>query len=177
MSVTVAELFDYSKSILGYTNEIAHIQAELNTINDKISLFQAAVGYSSVVDPTLVTLIEQQTALSNILTGLQAVLNEMNALSNLDSATKELLYYFYTVVGDNKIDFQVRMPFNYQAALADSIIQELLADNTNPADVKTEIARVVYKKYPMSMDNLHAVTLIYKYQTQYKIKFYFIFKI
>ena len=166
MSVTKEQLFDYSKSISGFTNEIALVQAELDLINSRISLFQSVVGYQSVVDPTLETLTEQQTILSSRIVDLQAVLNELNALINLDSATQELLHYFHTVVGDSKVNYQVRMAFNYQTALADTLIQELLADNINPADVKTEIARIVYEKYPISAAHIREVTLIHKYQTQ-----------
>jgi hypothetical protein len=158
-------LFDYSPSIEGISNSITTNQQALDNINAQIALLQAATGYSAITTPALNNLINQQANLTYTISELQAVLTEITTLYNLDSTTQDLLYYFYTVVGGSSIDFMVRMPFNYEAALSDPIIIALLADTTNTVAAKTTIAQLVFQNYPIYFPHLRALTEIYRYQS------------
>lgn len=163
--VSKQTLFDYSASITGISNSITNFQSMLDDVSAQIAVLQAATGYSDVVAPALETLLDQQDGLTYTINELQAVLNEITNLYNLDSATQDQLYYFYMVVGGSYIDFMVRMPFNYQAALADPTIVALLSDITNSDATKIAIAELVYANYPIFPGHLRALTEIYRYQS------------
>jgi len=162
--VSEQTLFDYSASITGISNSITMSQQALDSINAQITLLQTATGYSDITAPALNDLLNQQTNLTSTISELQAVLDEITALYNLDSGTQDQLYYFYTVVDVSHVDFMVRMPFNYEAALADPTIIALLSDTTNSAGTKTAIAQLVYQNYPIFAGPLRALTEIYRYQ-------------
>lgn len=162
--VSEETLFDYSASIAGISNSIAISQQTLDDVNTQITLLQTATGYSDVTAPALNDLLNQQANLTYTISELQAVLDEITGLYNLDSDTQDQLYYFYTVVDVSHVDFMVRMPFNYETALVDPTIVALLSDTTNTADTKTAIAQLVYQNYPIFPDHLRALTEIYRYQ-------------
>jgi hypothetical protein len=161
--VPEATLFDYSVAIAGFINQINSMQDQLNSINGQITLLQTTTAYSAVTAPALTTLTNQQTQLTSSITDMQTVLTEITAITNLDSATQDQLYYFYTVVGASYQEFMVRMPFNYQAALIDPIIVTLLADTTNTVDTKTAIAQLVYQNYPINGDLIRSLVQLYRY--------------
>ncbi len=161
--VLEAELFDYSLGIAGINDEITAYQAQLDTVNAQITVLQTAIGYTGLISPGLSALISQQTELTNIINDLQTVITELTTISNLDSTTKDQLYYFYTVLACDNVEFMVRMPFNYVSALADPVIQQLLADTTNTSNAKIAMAQLVFENYQISKDHQKSLVKLYRY--------------
>jgi hypothetical protein len=158
-------LFDYSLSIQGISNEIVLNEEQITSLDKQIIVLQNTIGYPSIIALALEDLISKKNILETTNIELQSTLDEINVISNLPSETKDLLYYFYTVIKDSRVNFMIRMPFNYQAAIIDPNIQELLADTTNSKDNKTAIAQLVYQNYPISFDHIRSLLLINKFIT------------
>ncbi len=161
--VPQSQLFDYSAAIIGFSNEIIATQEQLDLINAQLAMLQSIAGYGEVVTPAINSLMSQQVALFAAITDLQSVLNEMTNIMNLDTETQAQLYYFYTVLRCSYIEFMLRMPFNYQSALADPTILVLLTDSTNSSDAKKIVAELIYQNYPVSLAHIHSLARLYSY--------------
>lgn len=161
--VSESTLFDYSNAIANLDSQINSAYDELGAVIAQIALIESVDGYSSLVSAALDDLLLQENDLNNLIAELQTVQTELIDITTLPSATKDQLYYFYTVLACDYHDFMVRVPFNYQAALNDPTIIALLNDTANSAEVKNALALLVYQNYPIYPDHLPTLIRMYPF--------------
>ena len=81
----------------------------------------------------------------------------MIRIQNLTVDEKNLIYYFYTVLGIRKDIYMIKMLFN-TAALTDPNVLEVYNDTVSTSEVKLYVAQLLYQRFNIN----NAYTEIYE---------------
>lgn len=140
------EIFDYTNTIIHYNNKLNILATQLNNNQYQLSLLQGA-PYQTIVGSTIANITLAIAEINTTIQNIQLILDEITQIQLLSLQDKEQLYYYYTVVNDNIINFMGKMLFNTSRALSDVDIQTLINDTTTPDPVRLEVAKIIYDQY------------------------------
>ena len=155
--------FDFTAALSKLSSDIVELQNEITNIDAQIALYDNAPDYTSVTQEKRNELLSLKDQHNNNIQKTQDVINEINALLAETQENKDTLYYFYTVVEDFKNEYMSKMLFNYQTALADPTIQQLLLDTTTVSESKTAVAKIIYSDYRLNEEYSRIIISIYRY--------------
>ncbi len=141
--------FDYSNAVDRYTNIINTLQSSIDKNNTELSLLQAS-PYIAMIEPEINNLIINNTVYNEKIENIQSILNEIIYVQNLSLEDKEKLYYFYTVLTDDKKMFMSKLLFNTDVGLLNSNVQTIFNDTITLPEIKLAVAKTLYNKYNIS---------------------------
>jgi paraquat-inducible protein B len=139
---------DYSPVIAGFNERIATLQlqladatAELNTLNSS--------PYTSYVENEIIELGVRIDSINASIAGYTAVIAEMNRIQLLSAEEKNLIYYFYSVLGIRKDIYLTKLLFNTDKVF-DSRVQTVYNDTTTDNATKLLVAQKLYSQFSVS---------------------------
>lgn len=135
---------DYSKTVVYLNSKMTGLQNQIISDKNKITQLQQSPYASSITSEIikLQSLIDRnKLSIQNI----QAVLAEIVRIQALSDEEKALIYYYYTILKVEKIDYMIKLLFNTHM-LTDVNVLALNNDITTPSDIKLMVAKLVYKK-------------------------------
>ena len=139
---------NYAPVITGLTNRmsILHQQCEQNTII--ITQIQSTQYSTLLHDETtrMLSIIDRDTIVIN---HYQAILAEIARIQSLPYEAKQLLYYFYKVLGVDKVSYMIKMLFN-TSALSDQNVLAVYSDVITIPQTKLIVAKMLYNRFTVS---------------------------
>lgn len=145
-------MFNYNVAVAGISNDISITESYLTNINEELSVLQDISDHQDLIVPEIENLLKEQNRLSQLLTSLNAVLNEINVIVTLNEISKTKLYDFYTNLDCSPKEFMIRLLFNYTQILID-------IESTN----LPILLKLIFKKYPIHLQYAKSLSFLYKY--------------
>ena len=149
--------FDYTPLVNKLNKLIVEYQDNVTKLTEDKSSIEQTV-YSEVLEYQLEKLEKEIKKNTSNIEKCQETITEINNIQNLSVEEKGMLYYFWTVLEVDKIDYMMKIPFNYVEPLASNAITQLVNDEVTSKEVKTKIAKFIYKKY--NIDSRHSRQLL-----------------
>ncbi len=140
--------FDYSRAIVSINERIAVLTTQIDHNSNKSLLLQAS-SYASIISNELNELSNTIARDTLERDNYIAILGEIQRIQSLSTEDKSLIYYFYTVMGINKIHYMVKLLFNTEELVNPNVIA-VYTDQITSAEVKLMVARILYEQFSIS---------------------------
>lgn len=137
--------FDYSSVLTNYNERLTILNTQKTALVNKKTLIEGSV-YTTLLQPELDVINQNIVYVDAQITNYQALITEITRIQNLTVDEKNLIYYYYTVLGVPKSLYMTKMLFNTDA-LTDPNVLAVYNDTTSTNEVKLLTAQLLYERF------------------------------
>jgi hypothetical protein len=151
--------FDYSKVLIHYNEQLTLLNTQKTILVNKKSLIENSV-YNTLLQPEVDVIARDIAYLDTDITNYQALIDEIINIQNLTVDEKNLIYYYYSVLGIEKSLYMVKMLFNI-SALTDPNVLAVYNDTTSSNEVKLLTAQLLYERFTIKNEYTQIYEIMY----------------
>lgn len=144
--------FKYAAVMVGLNKQIDITNANLTLINNEITTTNNIVGHDDLKNAKLISLRQQQTYFTDLISMQNAVKAEIGVVTGLSSTDKATLYNIFTISTQLKENYTMLMLFNHAAILSDTKLLSLVNDNVTPMDGKKLMTNQALNAYSFNTE-------------------------
>jgi len=137
--------FDFTNVINNFNANINQLNAQKTLLTNKKSILENSTYNNLMQNEIDLYNIDINYINDNIL-GYQAIIDEIVRIQNLSIEDKNLIYYFYTVLGIHKKKYMLKLLFNTNA-LTDTNVLNVYNDVNSTNEVKLLVAQLLYNRF------------------------------
>jgi hypothetical protein len=135
---------DYGTIVTNLTAKISNLNNIVTTNTDIVA--QLELSPYAILTASEIARLQDEITLSNTaIVNYQVILDEITRIQALSEEEKNLIFYYYSVLGVSKYDYMLKMLFNTNM-LSNENVLTLYSDVVTAPEIKLKVAKLIYNQ-------------------------------